>query len=99
MAIARDEGAVKVVVEDGGAGVAPALRGRRIPRVVGSNLALRADGVAVMEPDVGPMACGEFGPGRLPEPERIAKEIRRMLAGPARSKSAIDHAANMSWRR
>ena len=45
---------------------------------------LRADGVIVMEPDVGPMACGEFGPGRLPEPERIAKEIRRMLAGPSR---------------
>lgn len=44
---------------------------------------LRADGVTVMEPDVGPMACGEFGPGRLAEPERIAKEIRRMLAGPA----------------
>ena len=44
---------------------------------------LRADGITVMEPDVGPMACGEFGPGRLPEPERIVKEIRRMLAGPA----------------
>src|SRR3546814_1845790 len=29
---------------------------------------LRADGVTVMEPDEGPMACGEFGPGRLPEP-------------------------------
>ncbi|MEY4783746.1 MAG: phosphopantothenoylcysteine decarboxylase/phosphopantothenate--cysteine ligase [Pseudomonadota bacterium] len=43
---------------------------------------LRADGVTVMEPDVGPMACGEFGAGRLPEPERIAKEVRRMLAGP-----------------
>lgn len=43
---------------------------------------LRADGVTVMEPDVGAMACGEFGPGRLPEPDRIAKEIRRMLAGP-----------------
>lgn len=43
---------------------------------------LRADGVTVMAPDVGPMACGEFGPGRLPEPERIAKEIRKMLAGP-----------------
>jgi phosphopantothenoylcysteine decarboxylase/phosphopantothenate--cysteine ligase len=28
---------------------------------------LRARGVTVVEPDVGPMACGEFGPGRLPE--------------------------------
>ena len=44
---------------------------------------LQADGVTVLTPDVGPMACGEFGPGRLPEPERILKEIRRMLAGPA----------------
>jgi phosphopantothenoylcysteine decarboxylase/phosphopantothenate--cysteine ligase len=43
---------------------------------------LRSDGVAVMEPDVGPMACGEFGPGRLPEPQRIADEIMAMLAGP-----------------
>jgi phosphopantothenoylcysteine decarboxylase/phosphopantothenate--cysteine ligase len=29
---------------------------------------LRAAGVGVMDPDEGPMACGEFGPGRLPEP-------------------------------
>jgi phosphopantothenoylcysteine decarboxylase / phosphopantothenate---cysteine ligase len=44
---------------------------------------LRADGSTVMEPDVGPMACGEFGSGRLPEPERIAAQIRRMLAAPS----------------
>jgi phosphopantothenoylcysteine decarboxylase/phosphopantothenate--cysteine ligase len=47
------------------------------------NLAtLRTDGVMVMEPDEGPMACGEFGPGRLPEPERIAAEIARLLPDP-----------------
>ncbi len=44
---------------------------------------LVADGVHVMTPDVGPMACGEFGPGRLPEPERIAAEIRKMLFAPS----------------
>jgi phosphopantothenoylcysteine decarboxylase/phosphopantothenate--cysteine ligase len=27
--------------------------------------------VAVMDPDEGEMACGEYGPGRLPEPEAI----------------------------
>ena len=32
---------------------------------------LRADGVIVLDPDEGPMACGEFGPGRLPEPAAI----------------------------
>ncbi|WP_260484277.1 bifunctional phosphopantothenoylcysteine decarboxylase/phosphopantothenate--cysteine ligase CoaBC [Sphingomicrobium flavum] len=32
---------------------------------------LKADGITVLEPDEGPMACGEFGPGRLPEVEAI----------------------------
>lgn len=40
---------------------------------------LRADGVTVMEPDEGEMACGEFGAGRLPEPERIAETILAQL--------------------
>lgn len=43
---------------------------------------LRADGVHVMEPDDGAMACGEFGKGRLPEPEAIAAEIARLLETP-----------------
>ncbi len=42
---------------------------------------LRGDGVTVMEPDQGEMACGEYGPGRLPEPEAIAARIRAMLGG------------------
>ncbi|PAX09236.1 bifunctional phosphopantothenoylcysteine decarboxylase/phosphopantothenate--cysteine ligase CoaBC [Sphingomonas lenta] len=41
---------------------------------------LRADGVAIMEPEEGAMACGEWGPGRLPEPEAIADEIERRLS-------------------
>jgi len=36
---------------------------------------LRADGVTVIDPDEGPMACGEFGPGRLPEPAAIMAQI------------------------
>jgi phosphopantothenoylcysteine decarboxylase/phosphopantothenate--cysteine ligase len=40
---------------------------------------LRADGVTVIEPDEGAMACGEYGAGRLPEPEAIADEIERAL--------------------
>jgi phosphopantothenoylcysteine decarboxylase/phosphopantothenate--cysteine ligase len=32
---------------------------------------LKADGVHVIDPDDGEMACGEFGPGRLPEPAAI----------------------------
>jgi phosphopantothenoylcysteine decarboxylase/phosphopantothenate--cysteine ligase len=41
---------------------------------------LRADGVTVIEPDEGDMACGEYGPGRLPEPAAIADAIRKHLA-------------------
>lgn len=40
---------------------------------------LRADGTTVMEPDEGAMACGEFGPGRLPEVLAIADEIEAQL--------------------
>ena len=44
------------------------------------NLAqLRIDGVHIMHPDEGEMACGEFGPGRLPEPPAVAEQICAML--------------------
>ncbi len=36
---------------------------------------LRAAGVDVMEPDEGAMACGEYGPGRLPEPIAVWQRI------------------------
>lgn len=41
---------------------------------------LRGDGVTVMAPDEGEMACGEFGPGRLPEPAAIKDAIDAALA-------------------
>ena len=40
---------------------------------------LKADGITVLEPDEGPMACGEYGPGRLPEPAEILDRIRALL--------------------
>jgi phosphopantothenoylcysteine decarboxylase / phosphopantothenate---cysteine ligase len=33
------------------------------------------DGTDIMEPDEGAMACGEFGPGRLPEPPAIVAHV------------------------
>ena len=40
------------------------------------NLAtLRADGVTVVGPDEGEMACGEYGPGRMAEPAAIVAAI------------------------
>lgn len=41
---------------------------------------LKADGVRVLEPAEGEMACGEFGPGRLAEPEHIIEQISDLLA-------------------
>ncbi len=41
---------------------------------------LRADGITVMVPDEGAMACGEYGPGRLPEPEAIANAVDAQFA-------------------
>ncbi|QZD91299.1 bifunctional phosphopantothenoylcysteine decarboxylase/phosphopantothenate synthase [Qipengyuania xiapuensis] len=40
---------------------------------------LRQAGVTVMDPDEGAMACGEFGPGRLPEPAAILHKIAEQL--------------------
>ena len=40
---------------------------------------LRQDGAIVMEPDEGLMACGEFGPGRLPDVPAIKQAILSAL--------------------
>ncbi len=45
--------------------------------------ALKADGVLFVGPDEGAMACGEFGPGRMAEPEQIFAAITAALNGPA----------------
>ncbi|WP_168377305.1 bifunctional phosphopantothenoylcysteine decarboxylase/phosphopantothenate--cysteine ligase CoaBC [Sphingomonas sp. Leaf343] len=50
------------------------------PATVRNVAQLRADGIIVLEPDEGPMACGEFGPGRLPEPQAIVAAIEAATA-------------------
>jgi phosphopantothenoylcysteine decarboxylase/phosphopantothenate--cysteine ligase len=40
---------------------------------------LRADGIHLLEPDAGEMACGTIGPGRLSEPERIVAAALEIL--------------------
>ena len=44
---------------------------------------LKADGVLFVGPEAGPMACGEFGPGRLAEPPAIIEAIEQALAASA----------------
>ena len=40
---------------------------------------LRADGVHIVEPDAGEMACGTIGPGRLSEPDQIVAAALAIL--------------------
>src|SRR3990170_8134695 len=48
------------------------------------NLAtLKADGIEFVGPDEGEMACGEYGPGRMAEPQAILEAIQRLLGAAA----------------
>lgn len=49
---------------------------------------LRDRGIAVIDPEEGPMACGEFGYGRLAEPETVAAAIKKALANESMSKQS-----------
>lgn len=42
---------------------------------------LRSDGVHIIDPDEGEMACGTVGPGRLSQPERIVAAAMEILRG------------------
>ncbi|MES2550272.1 MAG: bifunctional phosphopantothenoylcysteine decarboxylase/phosphopantothenate--cysteine ligase CoaBC [Pseudomonadota bacterium] len=42
---------------------------------------LRSDGVLMVGPDEGEMACGEYGPGRMAEPAVIVQAISQALGG------------------
>jgi phosphopantothenoylcysteine decarboxylase/phosphopantothenate--cysteine ligase len=55
---------------------------------------LKKAGVRVMQPEEGEMACGEFGAGRLPEPEMVWLEIADALGldpGEAGAKEIADY--------
>jgi phosphopantothenoylcysteine decarboxylase/phosphopantothenate--cysteine ligase len=49
------------------------------PATVRNLRRLREDGVYIIEPDAGEMACGTFGPGRLSEPEKIVAAALEIL--------------------
>ena len=92
--LANDLASTTLLATDKPVLVVPAMNVRmwQHPATVRNVETLRADGVTVMEPDEGAMACGEFGPGRLPELPVIAEEIERMLAGDATGALAGTHA-------
>lgn len=62
--------------------VAPAMNSLmwQHPATQASVARLQGWGVRFLDPDAGTLACGEIGPGRLADPERIAREVLAELA-------------------
>ena len=79
--IADDLATTALLATDKPVMVAPAMNMRMWQHAATKeNLArLKARGVRVIGPDEGDMACGEFGPGRMSEPDHIAAAIADQL--------------------
>lgn len=79
--IANDLATTLLLATDKPVVIAPAMNVRMWQHAATQrNVAqLQADGITVLDPDEGPMACGEYGPGRLPEPDDIFARIEPML--------------------
>ena len=80
--IADDLATTLLLATDKPVVVAPAMNVRMWEHAATKrNIAqLREDGVRIIDPAEGEMACGEFGPGRLPEPQDIVDQLSDLLA-------------------
>ncbi|WP_029041062.1 bifunctional phosphopantothenoylcysteine decarboxylase/phosphopantothenate--cysteine ligase CoaBC [Cucumibacter marinus] len=74
---ADDLASTTVLATDTEIMIAPAMNVRmwEAPATRRNVAQLRSDGVHVVGPDEGDMACGEFGPGRMAEPQAILEAI------------------------
>lgn len=79
--IANDLASTALLATDKPVLIAPAMNVRmwQHPATQRSLATLKADGASFVGPDDGEMACGEYGPGRMAEPEAIADAIERLL--------------------
>ncbi len=80
--LAGDLAATTLLATDKPVLMAPAMNVRMwLHPATQRNLAtLKADGVRFVGPDEGAMACGEFGPGRMAEPEAIFQAVMQALS-------------------
>jgi phosphopantothenoylcysteine decarboxylase/phosphopantothenate--cysteine ligase len=81
--IANDLATTLLLATDKPVVIAPAMNVRMwLHPATQRNIAqLKADGLTVIDPDDGAMACGEFGPGRLPEPSDVMAATLAILPG------------------
>ncbi len=65
--------------------MAPAMNVRmwNHPATQRNAASLKADGVLFVGPNDGEMACGEYGPGRMAEPNEIVAAIEQFFSSPA----------------
>jgi phosphopantothenoylcysteine decarboxylase/phosphopantothenate--cysteine ligase len=80
--LANDLASTALLATDKRVLMAPAMNVRmwNSPSVQRNLATLKGDGVLFVGPDDGEMACGEYGPGRMAEPDAIADAIEAALA-------------------
>lgn len=80
--LASDLASTALLATDKTVLIAPAMNVRMWNhRATARNLAtLEADGVLVVGPNEGEMACGEYGPGRMAEPQEIVEAVEAFFS-------------------
>jgi phosphopantothenoylcysteine decarboxylase/phosphopantothenate--cysteine ligase len=83
--LADDLASTVLLATDKAVLAAPAMNVRmwQHPATQRNLAALRADGISFVGPDEGEMACGEYGPGRMAEPEAILAAIEKRFGADA----------------
>ncbi|MDS9468083.1 bifunctional phosphopantothenoylcysteine decarboxylase/phosphopantothenate--cysteine ligase CoaBC [Paracoccus sp. MBLB3053] len=79
--LANDLASTLLLATDKPVLIAPAMNVRmwEHPATARNRAVLERDGISFIGPDEGEMACGEYGAGRMAEPEAILDAIRIML--------------------
>ncbi|SHF15319.1 Phosphopantothenate-cysteine ligase /Phosphopantothenoylcysteine decarboxylase [Litoreibacter ascidiaceicola] len=90
--LANDLASTLLMATDKRVLIAPAMNVRmwEHPATQRNLVTLQGDGIMTVGPDVGDMACGEHGPGRMSEPLAIVDAVEAALAdGPLKGKHVL----------
>lgn len=90
--LANDLASTLLMATDKPVLIAPAMNVRmwEHPATQRNLAALQGDGIVIVGPDVGDMACGEHGPGRMSEPLAIVDAVANVLAdGPLKGRHIV----------